>query len=354
MPAVSTGINFRRCRVVAVRVQEGSHAGAFFLPKKTTPSHGSNRVVPKLQFWNNFLVKPHFPQGNAGLVLELMEFRNKSNALDEPAPATKRRRGSRRTRTRLRGHLEQRDMTDAGGLRTRRRAAGRETILQQSKIDSRGGSARSLTNPPDSSRIEASQNAGGFMVATGLMNDIAYGQLSMRKTKTAALGQALFLVLAMAIPWVFHLRGIVFPAILVFQPMHWMILFAGLAYGPLSGAMLGAAVPLASFMLSGHPLPAMLPTMVPELAAYGLVAGLLKGKVTAFGAVAIAMVAGRLVFLAVAAPLGGIMVRGEPASVIEFARFIWAPGLASMLLQIAVIPVLAGLYVNWAKDKEEK
>ena len=28
-------------------------------------------------------------------------------------------------------------MTDAGGLRTRRRAVGRETILQQSKIDSR-------------------------------------------------------------------------------------------------------------------------------------------------------------------------------------------------------------------------
>jgi len=29
-------------------------------------------------------------------------------------------------------------MAGAGGLRTRRRAAGRETILQQSKIDSRG------------------------------------------------------------------------------------------------------------------------------------------------------------------------------------------------------------------------
>jgi len=28
-----------------------------------------------------------------------------------------------------RGHLEQRDMTDAGGLRTRRQAVGRETIL---------------------------------------------------------------------------------------------------------------------------------------------------------------------------------------------------------------------------------
>jgi len=38
------------------------------------------------------------------------------------------------------------------------------------------------------------------MVATGLINDIAYGQLSMRKTKMAALGQVLFLAFALIIP----------------------------------------------------------------------------------------------------------------------------------------------------------
>jgi len=42
------------------------------------------------------------------------------------------------------GHLERSDLTDAGGLRTRWRAVGRETILQQSKIDSRASFPRLL------------------------------------------------------------------------------------------------------------------------------------------------------------------------------------------------------------------
>jgi len=46
--------------------------------------------------------------------------------------------------------LERSDLTDAGGLRARRRAVGRETILQQSKIDSRGPAIPALpkTAPP--------------------------------------------------------------------------------------------------------------------------------------------------------------------------------------------------------------
>ena len=183
------------------------------------------------------------------------------------------------------------------------------------------------------------------MVAAGLMNDIAYGQLSiMRKTKTAVLGQILFLALALIVPMVFHARGLG-PLVFVAQPMHWMILFAGLAYGPMSGLLLGAAVPVASFALSGLPAPMMLPMMIPELAVYGLLAGLLKKKATAFGSVAIALVVGRLVFLAVFAALGRL-----DGSVLGFVQATWAPGIVTMLLQIALLPLLAGLYVNWARE----
>ncbi|MCL2193030.1 MAG: hypothetical protein FWB78_06520 [Treponema sp.] len=188
------------------------------------------------------------------------------------------------------------------------------------------------------------------MVATGLVNDIAYGQLSLRKTKTVVLGQVLFFALALIIPMVFHARGIGFPAILAVQPMHWMILFAALAYGPLSGALLGIAVPVSSFLLTGMPLPMMLPLMLPELAVYGLVAGLLKGKITAFGSVAVALIAGRAVFLALSAALGRMMIMGNEVSALEFVRATWGPGVPAMILQIAFLPILAGLYVNWARD----
>ena len=188
------------------------------------------------------------------------------------------------------------------------------------------------------------------MVASGLVNDVVYGQLAMRKTKTVLLGQVLFLAVALIIPMVFHARGVGFPAILAVQPMHWMILFAALAYGPLSGALMGMAVPVSSFLLTGMPLPAMLPLMLPELAVYGLVAGLLKGKITAFGSVAVALVAGRVVFLVLAAVLGRMMIMGNEVSAFEFVRATWAPGIPAMILQITLLPVLAGLYVNWAKD----
>jgi len=180
------------------------------------------------------------------------------------------------------------------------------------------------------------------MVAATLINDVAYGQLSMRKSKTAVLGQIMFLALALIVPMVTHRLGFGF---LVAQPMHWMILFAALAYGPMSGLILGVTVPLASFLVTGMPLPAMLPLMLPELAVYGLVAGLLKHKVTAFGSVAIALVAGRVVFLALLALTGGLNV-----SAFEFARATWGPGLVAILLQISLLPVLSGLFVNWAKD----
>ena len=180
------------------------------------------------------------------------------------------------------------------------------------------------------------------MVATGLINDVAYGQLPMRRAKTAVLGQVLFLALALIIPMITHRLGLSYR---VAQPMHWMVLFAGLAYGPLSGMLLGATVPVASFMLTGMPFPMVLPLMIPELAVYGLLAGLLKQKVTAFGSVAIALIAGRAVFLAVFVALGRLQV-----PVLEHMQTIWGPGLVTMFLQIAVLPILAGLYVNWAKE----
>ena len=181
------------------------------------------------------------------------------------------------------------------------------------------------------------------MVATGLLNEVAYEQLSIR-SKKAILGQVCFLTVALVLPTITHRLGLNY---LVAQPMHWMILFAGLTYGPISGLIIGVSIPIVSFLISGMPIPAMLPLMIPELAVYGFVTGLLKQKIAAFGAVAVSLLAGRIVYLALIAMLGRIN-----GSVFEYIQNTWTPGLVAIILQIALLPILAGLYIKWIRDEK--
>jgi len=94
---------------------------------------------------------------------------------------------------------------------------------------------------------------------------ILVNRLSYRSWK-AVLGQALFIVTAILMPVLTHRFGLDYRAA---QPMHWMVFFAGLTYGPVSGILVGALVPVLSHLLSGMPVPAMLPLMIPELVCYG-------------------------------------------------------------------------------------
>ncbi len=179
------------------------------------------------------------------------------------------------------------------------------------------------------------------MVATGLINDIAYEHLSL-KTKKAILGQCLFLTFALVIPTITHRLGLNY---LIAQPMHWMILFAGLTYGPISGMILGASIPIVSFLITGMPMPMVLPFMLPELVAYGLIAGLLKQNFTAFGSMAVSLIAGRVVYLVLIAVFGRLDV-----SVLEYAQRTWVPGIVAIILQVVLLPILSGLYIKWIRD----
>ena len=115
-------------------------------------------------------------------------------------------------------------------------------------------------------------------------------------TKTAA--TLLAIVAAVVLPQLFHVIGAVSGQGtmlgVAFLPMHLPIIFVGLIAGPAVGAIAGAAAPLVSFLLSGMPMLAMLPLMMVELCAYGLVAGLLRGiKLPSLAKVVIAQLAGR-------------------------------------------------------------
>lgn len=177
-------------------------------------------------------------------------------------------------------------------------------------------------------------------MVTTLGRDIVFTQLSV-KEKRSILGQLLFVSIALIIPTITHKLGINY---LVSQPMHWMVVFSGLTYGMISGSIFGLFVPILSFFLSGMPLSTALPLMIPELMVYGLVSGLLKKRLTAFGSVFIALLIGKIIYLAVALFLGRISV---PLGI--FIAKIWGPGFFTMIIQILLIPIISGLYINWIK-----
>ena len=130
--------------------------------------------------------------------------------------------------------------------------------------------------------------------------------------------------------------------------MHWSAIVAGLCYGWRSGAVVGALSPVVSYLLSGMPRPAVLPSMTMELAAYGFLAGfalevLGRGRLQATLA---ALVGGRLVFLAVMVFTGAVTT---PLPV--YLRDAMAPGLFAALAQLITLPLLAAWWVRRESER---
>jgi len=86
----------------------------------------------------------------------------------------------------------------------------------------------------------------------------------------------------------------------IFSPMHIPVLLGGLVTGPILGLIIGILTPLLSHLVTGMPPTFVLPGMLVELAAFGLVAGLLmktlplKMVAKTYIALIIAMVVGRV------------------------------------------------------------
>ena len=112
------------------------------------------------------------------------------------------------------------------------------------------------------------------------------------------------------------------------------------ATGAILGAIAGAAAPLVSFLLSGMPMLVMLPLMMVELCAYGLVAGLLRGiKLPSLAKVVIAQLAGRVVLTAATAI--AVFAFGSSKAIAATWTSDLAAGLPGLALQWALIPLAA-------------
>lgn len=94
------------------------------------------------------------------------------------------------------------------------------------------------------------------------------------KLNVKILTNTVYIISAILLPQVFHIFGM---AGTVFLPMHIPVILAGFTLGPIYGLLAGVASPVISTMLTGMPVAfPMLPIMIFELGAYGVVSGLLK------------------------------------------------------------------------------
>jgi niacin transporter len=165
--------------------------------------------------------------------------------------------------------------------------------------------------------------------------------LPFRGVKAIA-AEALFIAAALFLPALFHWLSL--PA-LVFLPMFWTVMLAGLVYGWKAGLLAGLVSPVFATLISGMPPAFILPAMTAEVALYGFVVGILRERaklnavVSIFGAILIGR--GALVALLLA-------TTSIPFDTIIGARIV--PGLVGQGLQIVLLPVLATALSRALKD----
>lgn len=151
--------------------------------------------------------------------------------------------------------------------------------------------------------------------------------------------QGLLLLAAVALPSAAHLIG---APVRVLLPMYWPVLLAGLVYGWRGGLLVGVCAPLASYFLSGHPLPHVLPAMTLELSALGFVSGFSRQvwRWHPSCCAAIAVAGCRLLFLITVALTGAV----GPLGTYLPAAFV--PGLPALAAMVLLFPNLAKRWVR--------
>ena len=162
--------------------------------------------------------------------------------------------------------------------------------------------------------------------------------------------------LAVSVPWVFHQFHLAGPT---FLPMHIFVLIAGLAFGWRAGLIVGLFTPLASYAVSGMPVLRILPQIVVELSAYGLVAGILREKfnLRVVWSLVGAMIGGRLALCLTVLII--YLIAGESYSPLglEANPFIvvWSvmkQGWPGIVIQLASIPMIIWLVGKFATRKQ--
>lgn len=135
----------------------------------------------------------------------------------------------------------------------------------------------------------------------------------------------------------------------VLMPMHFPVLVAGVLLSPIAAAVVGLMTPAISMGLTGYPTSAQVMRMMPELAAYAAVTSVMlrllplwpglserAGRIAAIAvAVAVALIAGRLVYVAFY-----VMTVGTE-SLRFFTAVLISPAVPGIIAQLVIVPPLA-------------
>ncbi len=150
---------------------------------------------------------------------------------------------------------------------------------------------------------------------------------------------ALCIAMCVVLPMAFHM---VPNGGSVFCPMHIPVLFCGLVCGWQYGLLCGVVGPLLSSLLTGMPPAAILPSMMIELAVYGLVASLMMRFVRTknlYADIYISLVTAMLIGRAASIFVKALFfAKGTPMSALLTASFVTClPGIA---VHLVVIPLI--------------
>jgi uncharacterized membrane protein len=162
---------------------------------------------------------------------------------------------------------------------------------------------------------------------------------SMSKIKRLVLS-ALFIALCVVLPIVFHAIPNAGSIVL---PMHLPVLLCGMLCGWPFGLACGILGPLLSSLLTGMPPMAVLPSMLCELAVYGLLTGLLMGRIKTgkriidiYIPLICAMLTGR-VFYGI---LNALIFKAGSYTIMVWLTSAFITSLPGILIQLILIPIL--------------
>ncbi|MDE5946024.1 MAG: ECF transporter S component [Oscillospiraceae bacterium] len=161
--------------------------------------------------------------------------------------------------------------------------------------------------------------------------------------KKQTLASVITVIMAVALPQIIHVMGHVSGLGTslgeIFLPMHLPIILAGLIAGPYVGAISGMLSPLLSFALTGMPTSIMLPFMMIELCAYGLISGLLKNsKLPCIAKVLTAQIGGRV--LRAVSIFTAVYAFGHETLSLDIILTSITTGIFGIVLQWLLIPLV--------------
>ena len=129
----------------------------------------------------------------------------------------------------------------------------------------------------------------------------------------------------------------------IFLPMHIPVLVSGFLCGPMLGLIVGIATPVLSSLMTGMPPATILPSMICELAVYGLMTGVIftyfktKNKAAHIYVSLIgAMILGRLTY----GVLNALVFRTGQYSLEVWTTAAFATAIPGIVIQLILIPIL--------------